>query len=77
MLSVKKMIDLYVSYELSEDTWDMLRNMSLHGLISSDNWRKFFDKCKDWSMDDDWQRIIDADGNTIYKRDKDGFLVKA
>lgn len=76
MMSVKKMVELYVAYDLSEDTWKMLYNMSNHGLISRDNWSKFFDKCKGWTMSEDGQSILDEDERTIYKRDSQGFFVK-
>lgn len=77
MMSVKKMIELYVSYELCEETWDMLYKMAMHGLISRDNWTKFWETCKGWSLDEDGRHIIDGDEKVVYKRDGNGFLVKA
>lgn len=76
MMSVKKMIDLYITYELSETTWDMMREMALHGLISRDNWCKFFDKCKGWTFDENDENVIDWDGKILYIRDAEGRLVK-
>ena len=78
MMSVKAMIDLYVEYELGVNTWDMLRNMSFHGLISRDNWCKFYEITKGWSFDDtDAMNIIDFEtGKVIFARDGEGRLVK-
>ncbi len=75
-MSVKKMIELYVAYELSDDTWNMLREMSYHGLISRDNWNKFFDKCKSWTFTEDQQSIEDGNGKILYTRDEQGFMEK-
>lgn len=76
MMSVKKMIELYVTYELSEVTWDMMREMTFHGLISNDNWNKFFEICKDWHMNDELTAIVDSDDKVLYKRDEQGYLKK-
>lgn len=76
MMSVKKMVELYVSYDLNEDTWHMMWEMSVHGLISRDNWTKFFEKCKGWTMSEDGQTILDEREHVIYKRDVNGFLIK-
>lgn len=75
-MSVKKMIELYVTYELSETTWDMLREMSYHQLISYDNWMKFFDTCKDWTFSEDGDQIVDSYGRIYYTRNADGYMVK-
>lgn len=78
MMSVKKMIDLYVTYELSEETWDMMREMSYHGLISRDNWCKFYEKCHAWEFSEDGDQIIDCDTEkVIYIRNTEGYMVKA
>ncbi len=78
MMSVKKMIDLYVTYELSEETWDMMREMSYHGLISRDNWIKFYEKCHAWEFSEDGDNIIDCNTEkVIYTRDAEGYMVKA
>lgn len=84
MMSVKKMVDLYVSFGLYEETWRMLFSMTSHGLISYDNWIKFYNKCHSWTWCDDEEKlvngqntIIDGDGNLIYYYDENGCLVKA
>lgn len=81
MMSVKKMIELYVNYGLDQDTWDMLYKMRCHDLISYDNWVKFYETCKGWEFnpDDNGLTIIDTDkdNKVVYKQDKDGFYVKA
>ena len=77
VMSVKSMIETYVNFELSEDTWDMFYQMSTHNLISFETWNQFFTKCKSWVITDDGDAIIDYDNNMIvYKRDELGFLVK-
>ena len=78
-MSVKSMIETYVNFKLSEDTWDMFYQMAANDLISSETWNKFFMKCKGWFISDDGDAIIDSDNNDmiVYKRDELGFLVKA
>lgn len=79
VMSVKSMIETYVNFELSEDTWNMFHQMAIHNLISYEIWNKFFLKCKGWVMSDDGDAVIDSDNNDmiVYKRDETGFLVKA
>lgn len=76
MMSVKKMVELYVTYEMSEDTWNMMREMTYHGLISNENWCKFFDTCKGWHKNDEDTAILDGDEKVIYLRDNQGYLKK-
>lgn len=70
MMSVKKMIDLYVRYDVDECTWDMLYNMTCHGLISRDNWIKFSNICSGWVLDG--TSIRDQDGLLVYRIGEDG-----
>ena len=81
MMSVKKMIELYVSYGLDTETWEMLYKMRCHDLISYDNWTKFYETCKGWEFNDEdnGATIIDTcnDNKLVYKRNEDGFYVKA
>lgn len=78
IMSVNSMIETYVNFELSEDTWNMFYQMCNHNLISFETWMKFFKKCKSWCMSDNGDAIIDYDNNMIvYKRDEFGCLVKA
>lgn len=74
MMSVKRMIDLYVEYGVDEDTWNMLYEMSIHGLISRDNWIKFFNICASWFIDGD--AIRDGDGLMVYRIDEKGLWKK-
>lgn len=74
MMSVKRMIDLYVEYGVDEDTWNMLYEMTIHGLISRDNWAKFFDICHSWVIDDN--AIRDGDGLMVYRLDEKGYWHK-
>lgn len=75
MMSVNAMIDLYVRYGVAEETWGMLYNMTIHDLISSDNWSKFSDICASWECEGDV--IVDGDSNVVYRLDENGFWVKA
>ena len=75
-MSVKRMVDLYLNYGLDNDTWSMLWEMANHGLISRENWIKFFEKCKDWEMDDDGNAVINGNGEVLYRYDGNGNLVK-
>ena len=78
IMSVKSMIETYVDFELSDETWKMFYEMYKHNLISDETWNKFFMKCKSWAMSDNGDSVIDYDTNMIvYKRDEFGFLVKA
>lgn len=79
VMSVKAMVETYINFELSEDTWEMFYNMRSHNLISEDTWTAFYNKCKGWFLTDNGDAVIDTnnDEKIIYKRDSDGFLVKA
>ena len=79
VMSFKSMVETYVNFELSEDTWNMFYQMAAHDLISSETWNKFFIKCKGWVISDNGDSVIDSDNNDmiVYKRDDSGFLVKA
>lgn len=74
MMSVKKMIDLYVRYGVDEETWKMLYNMTCHGLISRENWLKFADTCTSWVCEGNI--IIDGEGNVVYRTDESGYWQK-
>ena len=74
MMSVKRMIDLYVEYGVDEGTWNMLYQMTCHGLISRDNWVKFSDICASWFIDGD--AIRDGDGLMVYRIDEKGLWKK-
>ena len=74
MMSVKKMIELYVNYGIDEETWNMLYSMVCHGLITRDNWIKFSDICASWVIEGN--TIIDGDGNVVYMIDDNGYWKK-
>lgn len=78
VMTVKSMIETYVKFELSEDTWNMFLQMANHDLISCETWTEFFMKCKGWVLSNDGDAIIDFDNNDmiVYKRDDSGHLVK-
>ena len=76
MLSVKKMTELYVNYDLSDETWHMLRNMALHGILPWEWSGQISDKRKDWSMDADGLMFIAGIGNAFYRRDVQGVMGK-
>ena len=79
VMTVKSMIETYVKFELSEDTWNMFLQMAIHELISYETLTKFFMKCKGWVLSNDGNEIIDFDNNDmiVYKRDEFGHFVKA
>ena len=76
MMSLRAMIELYLRYNLDEHTWNMLRQMSQHELISYENWKKFYETCKGWAFDESGDHVVDAEGNKLYHYDENGFLVK-
>lgn len=78
-MSVNKMINLYVTYGLDEETWEMLYRMTCHNLISSENWAKFQETCKGYQFSDgDGTKIIDTCNNdkVVYVTDESGYWVK-
>lgn len=79
VMSVKAMVETYINFELSDETWEMFYNMHCHNLISYDTWTAFYKKCKGWVLTDNGDAVVDMDNDNkvIYKRDNDGFLVKA
>lgn len=78
MMSVKAMIDLYIRYNLCEETWDMMYNMTLHGLISNDNWVKFADTCKGWHfVGENGTEVADENERIIFRYDEIGCLARA
>ena len=74
MMSVKKMVETYVRFECSEETWNMFYMMHMHDLISYDNWKKFYEKCKGWYVTEDGIHDVDNDDKLVYIRDDNGFL---
>ena len=76
-MTVKKMIELYVRYELDDKTYEMFWLMTCRGLITRNNWRKFSNICANWCLDDTQMEIIDGFGHTLYRRDRSGFFEKS
>ena len=77
VMSVEAMVEMYLNYGLEEETWNMMWNMAVHGLISHDNWVKFFEKCKSWTFDDSRNNIVDGiTGEVLYTYDENGNLKK-
>ena len=80
MMTAKAMEELYIHYELSDKTWEMLYEMVCHGLIDSETWTKFFNKCKGYTFADDEETMVIDDyenQNVIYTRNAEGCLVRA
>ena len=80
VISLERMIEIYVKSELDIDTWNMFREMCIHDLISDSLWEKFYLKCFNWVFNDDNTEIIDItneDAKVIYRRNENGHLVKA
>ena len=75
-MTVKKMIELYVHYELDLDTYRMMWMMCNHGLISRANWNKFATICAGWHFDEDMMYILDETERAVYRRDVHGLMSK-
>lgn len=76
VISVEKMVELYLQYELDERTWDMLYEMSLHGLISVDAWHRFYAICAYWHLDSNGENCIGQYDEIVATRDADRNLVR-
>lgn len=79
VLTAKSMVEIYVNYGLSKDTWEMFYNMTCHGLISGENWTKFSEICIGLQYDSvDGRTIIDTsdNGKVVYEMNNDGFYIK-
>ena len=77
VMSVEAMVDMYLTYGVEEETWEMLYRMANHGLISRENWTKFYETCKGWAVSEDGNSIVDTDtGKTLYEYNEIGDLVK-
>lgn len=76
VITAKKMEEVYIEYGLDGDVWSMFYRMTLTKLITDKTWSEFSERCRGWTMDDNGN-VVDIDEKVIYKRDKDGFLVKA
>lgn len=79
VLTAKSMVEMYVNYGLSSDTWKMFYDMTCHDLISNENWTKFCEICNGLQYDSvDGRTIIDTDNGdkVVYKMDNDGFYIK-
>lgn len=74
IMSAKAMEELYVTYGLDEKTWEMLYNMSCHGLIDSQTWFKFYDTCHGYTYDETQTSIINHHGVTVYRMDEQGYM---
>ena len=80
VISLERMVDIYVKSELDLNTWNMFRDMCIHDLISDRTWEKFYLKCLNWVFNEDQTKIIDITREkmkVVYKRDNNGHLVKA
>lgn len=75
MMTAKAMEEMYVTYGLDEKTWDMLYNMTCHGLITRTNWDKFYDKCHGYTFgNDEHTTIVNHHLVTVYRMDDHGFF---
>ena len=77
VMSVEAMVDMYLTYGVEEETWEMLYRMTNHGLISRENWMKFYETCKGWAFSEEVNGIVDTDTEkTVYVYNEIGDLVK-
>ena len=67
-LNLKNMKETLVNYSGDQKEfdkiWDAFYQMSCIGFISQDTWRKFFDKCAGWYVDE--ENACVRDGRHIY-----------
>lgn len=80
-MTLKKMVALYLDYEISDDTYEMFRQMALHGLIKQDMWDRFWRLVKSWAWVDDIEYVIgdvhpDGSYTVIARRNADGRMVR-
>lgn len=64
-MTVKKMVQIYKEYGADERTWRMFCEMYCHGIIDSEKWQTFYEKCKDWSFDERIREVVDGQGNIV------------
>lgn len=75
MMTAKAMEEMYVTDGLDEKTWDMLYNMTCHGLITRSNWDKFCDNCRGYKFGNaEKTTIVNEHLVTVYRMDNDGFF---
>ena len=67
--NVRQKVQVGKKYRLS-----VAMKVHAHGLISLENWEKFYNTCKDWERDGN--AIRDEDGIIIYRTDEDGYWHK-
>lgn len=63
VITVKKMKELYKYNACAETTWNMLYDMCMHNLITSEDWTKFYHTCKGWYVDKERNGIADSENN--------------
>lgn len=52
-MTTKKMIDLYIEYEMDDELDDTFRNMVFYGLLADDTYRAFAEHTRFWKWGDD------------------------
>lgn len=56
-LNLKNMKETIVNYSGNQEEfnkiWDTFYQMAFIGFISQDTWRKFFDQCRGWYIDEE------------------------
>lgn len=71
VMTVNAMKELYKWNALAEKTWDMLYEMCMHNLITTDDWNEFYHSCSGWYIDKERNGIADSNKNDelIYEFD--------
>lgn len=76
-MNAKKMEEIYVTYGLCEDTWNMFYNMRLHNIISEKTWARFYENCAHLEFGEVGGVIINSlTGLPVYVTDDAGFWNK-
>ena len=76
-LNLKNMKETIINYSADQTDfdkiWDAFYQMACVGFISQDTWRKFFDQCRGWHVDEehmcirDEQRCVSGIDSVVWK----------
>lgn len=69
-LNVKNMKERLVNYSGNytdfENIWTTFQQMACMGFITNEEWKRFYDECKSWYIDEESAQVIDGNGNVIW-----------
>lgn len=64
-MTLKKMVQTYVNFECDPDVWKMISMMHLTGLITYEQYNKFYEKCKGYTFNKDDRTVRDENDMVI------------